>query len=449
MANSVTSPQYQLAIALFEELEPQGHSVKNAPKDLGFRRSNAFAQIVDLGLAARRFVDVAYFMVAEAGPELKPLYQVDLGLFKWLMCYSSANMRHFNGLIRDAQKAAIELTDLDSESPSNDRYGSVPLLGPAFVDNGNLYFELSERLQRTIKAPANSHFLSICHVFSSIHAKVLYDRLLTLPMEGLTPWYSVDDLRTWLNCHNQKTYANFKHFRARVLDFAIEDIRRVTGLNIELITRNVPKSKKVGHVRFKLQSVSSLEANPQKTALLVLKELYEILRSEFALSRDEFNEILMNRETYTDKRIYEAIDYTRHAAENGKIKLRAAGYFMKALREGYVLGTLDKQIQERRAGSGAGSAGAKRIPSPRRKTPEQPATDEMNKGMLVFEALSAAEKEAVLSEFSNSTLGKRTAKQLKIEPVELKNRIEDPILRGALSGYLSAQVKTANRSLGI
>lgn len=287
----------------------------------------------------------------------------------------------------------------------------------------------------------------MCYVFNRIHAKVLYDRLLTLPMDGVSPWFPVDELRAWLNCENQKTYANFKYFKSRVLDLALEDIKLVTGLHYEVQTLNVPKSKKIGHVRFRLITNNSEGAHPQKTALLVLKTLYEILRNEIGLNRDEFNEILTNRATFTDERIYEAIDYTRHAAEKGKIKLRAGGYFMKALREGYVLGTIDKQILERN--SGGNSLGSNAPSNRNLKTPEQAATDEMTRGLLVFEALSPSEKDTVFSEFSNSALGKRTAKQLKIEPTELQSRMDDPLIKGALSGFLTAQAKILNRPLGI
>ncbi len=151
------SASQQLALALFEDFAPRGQSVMEAPKDLGFRRSNAFVKIIDLSLAGRRLIDVAYFLVAE-DQEVHREYRVDVGLFKWLLATTSNNRRHLSKLVREAQKAAIELNEIDVEDPSKDRWGAVPLMGSAFIEKGEFILSFLKgysALSRTQNRPTS------------------------------------------------------------------------------------------------------------------------------------------------------------------------------------------------------------------------------------------------------------------------------------------------------
>ncbi|KVP16920.1 replication initiation protein [Burkholderia ubonensis] len=440
------SASQQMALALFEDLAPRGDSVENAPKDLGFRRSNAFVKIVDLSLAGRRLVDVAYFLVAE-DPELRKEYRVDFGLFKWLLATTSNNRRHLTKLIREAQRAAIELNEIDVEDPSKDRWGAVPLMGPAFVTNGEFIFELPERLQRAIKSPKASHFLSLRYVFKSVHSKVLYDRLQPFMEEGVTPWFEVQALRVWLECE-KKTYDLFKHFRNKVLDVAINEILEVTGLKVEMLTMNVPGSKRIGQVRFRL--VVSQQPNEQKTAFIVLRSLYETLRKEFALNQEEFNEIITNREVYSDERIQQAIEYTRHNVTRGKVKLRAGGYFMKALREGYLLGELDKQIHQRAADADTAQQAALKAASERQEQLRAAAAEreqrEVELGWEVYGKLAPEEQIEMVQEFCRSQAAKILARVIKVEPAALREHLDDPRVRTNFGTFMAGRAQKAARA---
>lgn len=99
----MSSMSRQMALALFADYSPTDRGVDDAPLDLGFRRNNALIKIVDLSLAGRRMIDVAYFLAAE-DIELHKEYRVDLGLFRWLLGTTSRNQRHLAKIIREAQR---------------------------------------------------------------------------------------------------------------------------------------------------------------------------------------------------------------------------------------------------------------------------------------------------------------------------------------------------------
>jgi plasmid replication initiation protein len=437
---------HQLALALFEDYSPRGDSVTNAPNDLGFRRSNAFVKIVDLSLAGRRLVDVAYFLVAEDS-ETRREYRVDFGLFKWLMCTTSNNRRHLTKLIREAQKAAIELTEVDVNDPARERWGAIPLMGAAFVDSGEFIFSIDDRLQRAIKNPTASHFLSLRYVFRSIHSKVLFDRLQPFMADGVTPWFEVGALRAWMDCE-KKTYDLFKHFRNKVLDPAISEIREVTGVQVEMLTNNVPGSKRIGQLRFRLQA--SQPSDAQKTVLIVLKSLYETLRKEFALTQDEFNEIITNRSVFTDERINQAIEYTRHNVKIGKVKLRAGGYFMKALREGYLLGELDKQIHQQSLALESAQQTATQHAEAREErleaAAETRARQEADFGWACYSELTADEQSDMVGAFCRSQAARLVARRIKVEAKDLPSHLNDAGVRRAFGAFVAGKAKRATRA---
>lgn len=436
----------QLALVLFDTLAPQGRSVDQAPNALGFRRSNAFVRIVDLSLAGRRLVDVAYFLVASEA-ELKKEYRVDYGLFKWLLATTSENRAHLKKLIREAQKAAIELNGPDVDDDNSHPWGSVPLMGPAFIAGGEFIFELPERLQKAIKNPQATHFLSLRYVFKSIYSKILYDRLQPFMDEGITPWFDLEALRAWLECE-KKTYSLFKHFRNKVLDVAVNEIAEVTGLKVIMVTQNIPGSKKIGHVRFKWDT--NQQTDEQKTAFVVLKNTYETLRKEFALNQSEFDEIIKNRVTYTDERIQHAMEYTRHQVNAGKVKLRAGGYFMKSLREEYLLGSLDKQIKERTALADLRSKQGDKAKTTRETKDDQEYTARQQKnaktGWESYNQLDAEEQAAIILEYCKLPTTPIIARRLEIEVRELSQHLTNPAVYTSFGDFVANLVQKAAKA---
>jgi len=320
-------------------------------------------------------------------------------------------------------------------------------MGPAFISGGEFIFELPERLQKAIKNPQATHFLSLRYVFKSIYSKILYDRLQPYMDEGLTPWFDLDALRAWLECE-KKTYSLFKHFRNKVLDVAVNEIVEVTGLKVAMVTQNVPGSKKIGHVRFKWDT--SRQTDEQKTAFVVLKNTYETLRNEFALNQSEFDEIIKNRTTLTDERIQQAMEYTRHQAAAGKVRLRAGGYFMKALREGYLIGSLDKQIKAQFGEIEQLSKQATKVKVTRETKENVDFTTRQQKEALLgweaYKTLSEDDQTTLAQEFCNLSSSPLIARRLNIEIIDLPNHLSDPTVSTSFGCFIANRVHKAAKA---
>ncbi|WP_087864637.1 replication initiation protein [Comamonas thiooxydans] len=341
--HTFAGPGRQLALDLFQDLA----SVKEATADLGFRRNNLFTKIKNLNLKAHRCVDVAYFLIAD-DPDIKDEYVVEIDLFCFLLHHTSRNKAHFRSMFDEAQAAKISLEDptLPADGPiEEDSWASIPLMGAVVINNGKITFSVDKRLQKAIKNPKAAHFLSLKYVFKSIHAKIIYDKLLLFVEEGRTPWLGLEELRQSLGC-TSKTYATFKYFNKYVLDVATTQINDVTDLSVSMKTRTEPGSKKVSHVQFIITQAD--EGDVKIDSLRGRFDIFAQLEDEFGCGAEDKQRIFRHQPQYTPEQLLRAMEYTRFSILQGKVKIRAAGFLIMALEKGLVVGSADRIIAEQK-----------------------------------------------------------------------------------------------------
>lgn len=331
----------QLALALFDDANAEDLPVEAARSDIGFARKNVLIRIVDLGVAARRLIDAAYFIVAQE-KDVHDLYDVELDYFKWLMRYSSRNNSHLEQVITEAQRALIQAT-ADAEADGTKPFGSVQLIGRISYTGGRFQFRVPPDLIGIIRGPGKSHWLSlrITSLFSLSFARVMYDRLLPYADEGLTEWFTLEELRSWQGSMGAKAN-EFKYFKRDWLTPAVDQINEVSDLALSYETRNEPGSRKIGRLRFRIERKEMAErllhSHEQAQAL------YQTLKQEFGLSSAQFSQIASDRETYNDERLEQAVERTRFSLKLGKVSKSPAGFFMKALKEGWIVSDAERQM---------------------------------------------------------------------------------------------------------
>ena len=104
----------QLALDMYEDMSAQGAAICESTRDIGFLRNNIFTRVGGLGIAARRVLDAAYFIVATKAPEeliddKVYTFTADINYFKWLMRYDSRNHSHLIAQMRSAARARVEI----------------------------------------------------------------------------------------------------------------------------------------------------------------------------------------------------------------------------------------------------------------------------------------------------------------------------------------------------
>ncbi|CAG4914373.1 replication initiation protein [Paraburkholderia gardini] len=337
----------QMALALFEDMFDLGSPITEANREIGYQRNNFFTQIVNMGLPARRFLDAAYFIVAQE-QAARDQYDVELNYFKWLMRYDSRNLKHLRTIAGEAQDAKIQVTDtpLDREPNEDDLWVSVQLMGMVGFHRGRIRFDVHPRLVPHIRDPKKSHWLSlrISTAFTRSLARAIYDQVLPSVPDGRTEWIRLEDMRNWPGRMGANA-AIFKYFKRDWLEPAVREINEVSDIDLSYETRTESTtSKKIDRIRFLLKRKESADA--ALASLADASHLYKILKDEFNLSTKQFSEISENREVWTDERIQQAVEYTRYKLEDGKVKKSPAGYLMGALRDNWRMSEAERKMVE-------------------------------------------------------------------------------------------------------
>jgi hypothetical protein len=437
----------QLALALFDDANAEGLSVETARSDIGFARKNVLIRIVDLGVAARRLIDAAYFIVAQE-EHVHDLYDVELDYFKWLMRYSSRNNTHLEQVITEAQRALIQAT-AEAEADGTKPFGSVQLIGRISYVGGRFQFRVPPDLIGIVRGPGKSHWLSlrITSLFTLSYARVMYDHLLPYADDGVTDWFTLDELRAWQGSMGAKAQ-EFKYFKRDWLGPAVEQINEVSDLALSFETRNEPGSRKIGRLRFRIERKEMAErllhTHEQAQAL------YQTLKQEFGLSSSQFNQIASDRDTYTDERLEQAVERTRFSLKLGKVSKSPAGFFMKALKEGWIVSDAERQmvqVQENLALTERRETEAKEHVESRMALQiaaqdvhaQNRIVDEVRRGWEAYEAATPRQREDWLRTYKASAAGKLTLRRLGIDPTtDLSDLMikKYPDLRDGFAGYV-------------
>jgi hypothetical protein len=482
----VTPLQY--ALDLFVENAPVKTPIDAVvtPKDIGYQKNSVFARIIGLGLSARRFVDAAYFIVAQE-PETADTYEVSLNFFKWLMRYESHNKKHFSSVVRSVKSAMLEVTsgpvvsvdskgrliedqpdateadeDADDEgliSVSDDEGDWLELIGRVSVRNGRIRFRVPLELQRLIKDPENSYWTSllVTSKFKLIYARAIYDHVLPEVPHERTDWISLDLIRS-LPGKSWANFAEFKYFKRDYLEPAIRHINELSDIEIAYETRaGTPGSRKKDQIRFKLKRRE--EAAAADADMLSSASLYLTLYKEFGLSDKQFAQIRENRAAWTDQRIEQAIDYVRWRIAKGDDIRRASAYLMKALSENYRVSEADKQVsmlktqrvekaaakneeQSARKDAVAASLAAAEAAADQRRQDETRAARE-----FFVSAEKKTQEELVRRFVASSTIGQRAIDRqgLKAADVDEANIMTWPSIASTFVSFVAAELRKAAR----
>lgn len=417
----------QMALALFEDMFDLGMPISEANREIGYQRNNFFTQVVNMGLPARRFLDAAYFIVAQE-QEARDQYDVELNYFKWLMRYDSRNLKHLRGIAEEAQDAKIQITDtpLDREPNEDDLWVSVQLMGMVGFHRGRIRFDVHPRLVPQIRDPRKSHWLSlrISTAFTRSLSRAIYDQVLPSVPNGRTEWIRLEEMRSWPGKMGANA-AIFKYFKRDWLEPAVREINEVSDIELTYETKTESiTSKRIDRIRFLLKRKDTADA--ALASLADASHLYKILKDEFNLSTIQFTEISENREVWTDSRIQQAVEYTRFKINRGLVKKSPAGYLMRALRDNWKMSEAERTMVDVQAKLLTDETDAEVVKNETRSSVartiasrEEEVRARMNedsrKGREHFSSCDAKTRKELLRTWVTSSQGKLMLRRMKLD----------------------------------
>jgi hypothetical protein len=417
----------QMALALFEDMFDLGMPISEANREIGYQRNNFFTQIVNMGLPARRFLDAAYFIVAQE-QEARDQYDVELNYFKWLMRYDSRNLKHLRTIAEEAQDAKIQVTDTphDREPNEHDLWVSVQLLGMVGFHRGRIRFDVHPRLVPHIRDPKKSHWLSlrISTAFTRSLARAIYDQVLPSVPEGRTEWIRLEDMRSWPGKMGANA-AIFKYFKRDWLEPAVREINEVSDIELTYETRTESStSKRIDRIRFLLKRKDTADA--ALASLADASHLYKVLKDEFNLSTKQFTDISENRDVWTDAHIQQAVEYTRFKINRGQVKRSPAGYLMRALRDNWKMSEAERTMvdvqaklltdeTEAEVAKSETRSSIARTMASREEEERARMNEESRKGREHFNSTDARTRKELVRAWVTSSQGKLMLRRMKLE----------------------------------
>lgn len=187
-------------------------------------------------------------------------------------------------------------------------------------------------------------------------------------------------------------------------------------------------SKKIDRIRFVLKRKETADA--VMASLADASHVYKVLKDEFNLSPRQFSEISENRDTWTDERIQQAIEYTRFRLHRGQVKKSPSGYLMKALRDNWKMSEAERTMVDVQAkllsNEVKPSAEAAAVPAPvarsiasREEESRARMNDEATLGREHYLAADERSKREFIRGWVTSREGKLMLRRMKLEPTDV------------------------------
>jgi hypothetical protein len=259
------------------------------------------------------------------------------------MRYDSRNHSHLIAQMRAAAKARVEIMTAPSieELTEKDAWGTISLLGDCYIDRNVVCVLLSGRVIKYLISPYKAHWLSLraSTAFSLSLSRAIYDRLIPCEGLGVTEWFAYDEVLEWPGKVGESR-KEVKEFKKRFLEPALTQLNEISDFDVswEANGDRLPPEKLKIRFRFtKKQGADAARAG-------IDDAMYLILHNEFAFGTEEFERIAQNRAEWTDDRIMQAVEYTRHRINEGKVTSSPKGYLWKALIGNYRIGEADKKM---------------------------------------------------------------------------------------------------------
>lgn len=416
----------QMVLQIFENFRLDGRTIEESTSDIRYRKHNLFIDVSDLGLVARKALNACHYVAASSPVDPSGSYTVDLNFFRWLINYDkSNNLAHLKKALREAQKSAVQVNIIDVKDPTKDSWASVPMLGATGISGGKVIFRIPEEIRPHLLEPGSYTYLSlrITAAFTSSYALTLYEKLASQRYRGGTDWFEIEAFREWISVGNVKTLSEFKNLKRYVLTPALAQINELSDIRVDYVTKATSGTKRITHLKFTVRDNPDGRLNLRSGYKDAIHELYNVLTGEFGLGEELLDEIMSDRETYTDERIRAAVDFTRARVASSKGVKYPGLYLMNALRKNLRLSDTE-EIQK------ALTAGKKSAP-PTEKKEDKEDVEKIamrNRAKIYLSTLVNKDIDDLLAEFQAKNAGNKILlKAIKDKGMDSK-MVEVPFL---------------------
>ena len=194
--------------------------------------------------------------------------------------YDSKNEKYLKDALSGLIDCKVEWNILGKDGEQE--WEKNALLAGARIKNGVCTYAFSPLLRERLHNPRiyARISLSIENKFSSKHSIALYELFVDYSKVGETAFISLEKLRGLTGVKNRSYFQSFRHFNQKVIKPAIEEINKVSDLEVTTEYKRQGRGGKVVAVKFKIRrkpkkQLPKPKSDIKETLTGIAKELYD------------------------------------------------------------------------------------------------------------------------------------------------------------------------------
>ena len=298
----------------------------------------------EVGLVPRKAWNVL-LLNAYDGLKSKKKHNIPVSVLCDVIGYDRKNFKSLKkGLVKLTSTAVS--WDIGGGALVNDawceNFISCSLLSEIRIDNGTLHYEYSSGLSELLYEPAIYQKINITqqNLFSSSYGLALWENCIRFINVKSTGFSDIEEWRDLLGAKG-KTYIQYRFFKSKVLQPAINEVNKVSNIEITLKTKK--KGNKIIQIGFDIKE-------KEQTELLSGNRLKEFEESE------EFKDLaaygihkvkaIKWLDDYGYDYIREKLDFVKSQGQSGRVKKSLSGLLVKAVTEDYQSDDMVQKRQE-------------------------------------------------------------------------------------------------------
>lgn len=295
-----------------------------------------------LSLLQNKVSNVLYFHAYKTIKD-KELHTISMGELCNYLSYKGHNYAEIKDALLELIKLVVEWNMLNDSMLDEENWTASAILASASIKNGVVEYSYSYHMRELLADPKIYAAINIAYQanFRSKYGLALYENCVRYVNVKQTPWFDYALLRDLLGVTGDK-YPQYKDFKRRVLDVAIDEVntysdirvepsfkrsaRRVSGIKFEIVRRQKKQKIVISHNTPK-QINTKIEKSEHKLTTCQSEMLDELERT-FQFSPQQ---ALWAVKTYPINFIKEKISFVR--AYNGARS--ACAMLISALKNDY------------------------------------------------------------------------------------------------------------------
>ena len=286
-----------------------------------FKHVATIHKVNSLSLLQNKINNILYFHAYET-IENQEVHQISIGELCNYLSYKGHNYAEIKESLLGLIKMVVEWNVLNDSVLVKEDWTASAVLASASIKNGVIEYSYSYHMRKLLSDPTVYAAINLTYQanFKSKYGLALYENSVRYVNIKQTPWFDYALFRDLLGVSKEK-YPQYKDFKRRVLDPAIDEVNAYSDIKVEPTFKKI--GRRISSIKFKIsrrnkknkilissQNTSSDQKSQQKSENLSAHqlEIVDELRGVFQLSE---HQALWAVRNYPEYFIKEKISFVR------------------------------------------------------------------------------------------------------------------------------------------